>query len=316
MKGANGGATVKFKSRKTCAHFSCSLTCESNCESFFDICSARQCSPCDATSENSCFARTCTGAHHHNANWCCYCFALLRIEASKHGISRMAGFCLRLVQECHALKLGGCILCSMPFPRRLLNDYENLVLDLHPHWWYFGSSVSTLLGSMFLTLLLRAQMPSGFFEDAVGYLGMASIIVSAAWVLVHLIKWRTTYFVVTSHRLIYRQGVVSRDGVEIPLERVNNVNFSQSVVERMIGVGDLLIESGGQDGQQTFTDIAQPERVQNIIHSTIQARTGSRSGATSGSMSIADELERLEALRDRGTISDDEFLEQKRRLLS
>jgi hypothetical protein len=84
----------------------------------------------------------------------------------------------------------------------------------------------------------------------------------------------------------------------------------------MIGVGDLLIESGGQDGQQTFTDIAQPERVQNIIHSTIQARTGSRSGATSGSMSIADELERLEALRDRGTISDDEFLEQKRRLLS
>ena len=169
---------------------------------------------------------------------------------------------------------------------------------------------------MFLTLLLRAQMPSGFFEDAVGYLGMASIIVSGAWVLVHLIKWRTTYFVVTSHRLIYRQGVVSRDGVEIPLERVNNVNFSQSVVERMIGVGDLLIESGGQDGQQTFTDIAQPERVQNIIHSTIQARTGSRSGATSGSMSIADELERLEALRDRGTISDDEFLEQKRRLLS
>ena len=169
---------------------------------------------------------------------------------------------------------------------------------------------------MFLTLLLRAQMPSGFFEDAVGYLGMASIIVSGAWVLVHLIKWRTTYFVVTSHRLIYRQGVVSRDGVEIPLERVNNVNFSQSVVERMIGVGDLLIESGGQDGQQTFTDIAQPERVQNIIHSTIQARGGMRSESTPGSMSIAGEIERLEALRDRGTITDDEFLEQKRRLLS
>jgi membrane protein YdbS with pleckstrin-like domain len=228
----------------------------------------------------------------------------------------MAGFCLGLVQECHALKLGGCTLSSMPFPRRLLNDYETMVLDLHPHWWYFGSSVSTLLGSMFLTLMLRAQMPSGFFADVVGYLGMAAIIVSAAWVLVDLTKWRTTYFVVTSHRLIYRQGVVSRDGVEIPLERVNNVNFGQSILERVLGVGDLLIESGGQDGQQTFTDIAQPERVQNIIHSTIQARGGIRSGSTSGSMSIAGELERLEALRVRGTISDDEFLEQKRRLLS
>ena len=159
-------------------------------------------------------------------------------------------------------------------------------------------------------------MPAGFFEDVVKYLGMAAIIVSAAWVLVELIKWRTTYFVVTSHRLIYRQGVVSRDGVEIPLERVNNVNFGQSIIERMLGVGDLLIESGGQDGQQTFSDIAQPERVQNIIHSTIQARVGSRSESSTGSMSIADELERLEALRDRGTITDDEFLEQKRRLLS
>ena len=84
----------------------------------------------------------------------------------------------------------------------------------------------------------------------------------------------------------------------------------------MLGVGDLLIESGGQDGQQTFSDIAQPERVQNIIHSTIQARGGIRSGSTSDPMSIAGELERLEALRDRGTITDDEFLEQKRRLLS
>jgi uncharacterized membrane protein YdbT with pleckstrin-like domain len=169
---------------------------------------------------------------------------------------------------------------------------------------------------MFLTLMLKAQMPSGFFESAVSFLGLAAIIVSAAWVVVQLIKWRTTYFVVTSHRLIYRQGVVSRDGVEIPLERVNNVNFGQSIVERMLGVGDLLIESGGKDGQQTFSDIAQPERVQNIIHSTIQSRGGIRSEATPGSMSIAGEIERLEALRDRGTISDDEFLEQKRRLLN
>ena len=204
----------------------------------------------------------------------------------------------------------------MPFPRRLLNDYETIVLDLHPHWWYFGSSVSTLVGSMFLTLMLKAQMPAGFFEDAIGYRGVAAIIVSTAWVLVQLTKWRTTYFVVTSHRLIYRQGVVSRDGVEIPLERVNNVNFGQSVLERMLGVGDLLIESGGKDGQQTFTDIAQPEKVQNIIHSTIQSRGGIRSEATPGTMSIAGELERLEALLDRGTITDDEFLEQKRRLLS
>ena len=34
----------------------------------------------------------------------------------------------------------------MPFPRRLLNDNENMVLDLHPHWWFFGPSAVSLAG--------------------------------------------------------------------------------------------------------------------------------------------------------------------------
>ena len=203
----------------------------------------------------------------------------------------------------------------MPFPRRLLNDYETIALDLHPHWWFFGPSAATLIGSMFATLLLKRQAPAGFLESAVTYLGMAAIIVSASWLIVCLIKWRTTYFVVTSHRLIYRQGVVARGGVEIPLERVNNVNFAQTMVERLIGVGDLLIESGGKDGQQTFSDISQPERVQNIIHSTIQARVGNRFEGAPSLAGVAAELERLEALRDRGTLTDEEFDEQKRRIL-
>ena len=203
----------------------------------------------------------------------------------------------------------------MPFPRRLLNDYETIALDLHPHWWFFGPSAATLVGSMFVTLLLKRQVPSGFFEAAVSYLGMAAIIVAASWLIVCLIKWRTTYFVVTSHRLIYRQGVVARGGVEIPLERVNNVNFAQTILERLIGVGDLLIESGGKDGQQTFSDISQPERVQNIIHSTIQNRVGNRFEGAPSMASVAAELERLEALRDRGTLTDEEFEEQKRRIL-
>lgn len=203
----------------------------------------------------------------------------------------------------------------MPFPRRLLNDNENMVLDLHPHWWFFGSSAISLVAVMFATAWLRAQLTPGWIETSITYLGIAGIIVTASWLVMNLVKWRTTYFVVTSHRLIYRQGVVSREGVEIPLERVNNVNFTQSMFERLLGVGDLLIESGGQDGQQTFTDIAQPERVQNIIHSTIQNRGNMRFTGAPSVASVADELERLEALRDRGTLTEDEFQEQKRRII-
>jgi uncharacterized membrane protein YdbT with pleckstrin-like domain len=140
-------------------------------------------------------------------------------------------------------------------------------------------------------------------------------LVLAAWLIVTVIKWRTTYFVVTSHRLIYRQGVVARDGIEIPLEKVNNVNFEQGIFERLIGVGTLLIESGGKDGQQRFSDISQPESVQNIIHSAMQ-NLGASSFTSAPSMrSVASEIEKLEALRDRGTLTDEEFESQKRRLL-
>ncbi len=202
----------------------------------------------------------------------------------------------------------------MPFPRRLLNDYETITLDLHPHWWFFGPSAGSVLGSMFIALLIKAQL-SGWLETSLVYLAFAAIVVTSAWLIMNLIKWRTTYFVVTSHRLIYRQGVVARNGVEIPLERVSNVNFKQTIFERFLGVGDLLIESGGKDGQQTFSDISQPEKVQNIIHSTIQSRVAGRFNAAPSLTSIAQELERLEALRDRGTLTEGEFQEQKRRLI-
>lgn len=204
----------------------------------------------------------------------------------------------------------------MPFPRKLLNDYENVILDLHPHWWFFGSSALSTLGAVFVAMVVKAQL-SGIPERLLGWVLFVAIIGSAAWLIVDLVRWRTTYFVVTSHRVIYREGVLARQGVEIPLERVNNVNFSQGIFERMLGVGDLLIESGGTDGQQTFTDIRQPEKVQNYIHSAIRERAGGRHEGTPmvSGPSVADELERLEALRDRGTLTDEEFDEQKRRLL-
>ena len=76
----------------------------------------------------------------------------------------------------------------------------------------------------------------------------------------------TTSFTVTNDRIIFRQGMVAKSGVEIPLERIMNVNFKQSIWERIIGAGDLLIESGGKDGQSRFSDVRKPELVAKEIH--------------------------------------------------
>jgi uncharacterized membrane protein YdbT with pleckstrin-like domain len=127
----------------------------------------------------------------------------------------------------------------------------------------------------------------------------------------------TTNFVITSNRLIFRQGVIGKSGVEIPLERVNNVNFHQTVFERMLGLGDLLIESGGEDGQQRFTDIRRPAQVQNLIHAQMeghfQKRASYASSAPAGD--VTEQLQRLEGMLHRGTLTQEEFDVQKARLL-
>ena len=81
-----------------------------------------------------------------------------------------------------------------------------------------------------------------------------------------------TYFVVTSRRVIYRTGVIAKRGVEIPLERVNNINFHQRIIDRIIGAGDLDIESAGKDGQSHFDFIRHPDGVQHEIYRQMEAR--------------------------------------------
>jgi len=91
------------------------------------------------------------------------------------------------------------------------------------------------------------------------------------------------------------------------------------VFERMLGAGDLLIESGGEDGQQRFTDIRRPDKVQNLVHAQVEALVQQRAvyhhAPTVGGTDIADQLERLEGLLQRGTITAEEFAAQKAKLL-
>lgn len=203
----------------------------------------------------------------------------------------------------------------MPLPKRLLNSFETIKIDMHPHWWYLTPSVSALAVSVAFSVWALTLGDSNA-DKALKVIGIVLLVASGLWALIRYALWVTTHFVVTSDRVIFRQGVLRKVGVQIPLERVNNVNFEQTIFERMLGAGDLLIESGGADGQQTFEDIRHPDTVTNIIHQAIEenAVAGPR-GAAETAPDVADQLERLEGLAQRGSITWEEFEAQKRRLL-
>jgi len=202
----------------------------------------------------------------------------------------------------------------MPYPKKLLNDHETVALDLHPHWWYFAHPVAALVASIVIGIIALTQ--DGDLGNALKVLSIILIVVTALWTVHRYLKWATTNFVITSDRVIFRSGIIAKNGIEIPLERVNNVLFSQSIFERIIGAGDLLIESGGEDGKQRFTDIRGPERVQNLIHAQMEVNENRRfTPPPTSSTDVATQLEKLEGMVERGTLSREEFDAQKRKLL-
>ena len=199
----------------------------------------------------------------------------------------------------------------MPFPKKLLHDTEELVLDLRPHWWFLAGPVLALVVALAVLGFVLTT------ESDVGKLGGAGVAVLVLlWFLARYAKWTTTNLVLTSDRLIYRSGVVAKKGIEIPLERINTVFSNQSVFERMLRSGDLVVESGGERGQQSFKDIPKPSAVQNEIYVQMEANNtrmyGGRGGTT---LSVAEQLEKLDDLRRRGVIDEAEFESQKRQLL-
>jgi uncharacterized membrane protein YdbT with pleckstrin-like domain len=124
--------------------------------------------------------------------------------------------------------------------------------------------------------------------------------------------------------------VVAKKGIEIPLDRINTVFFHQSFFERLIGAGDLGIESAGEGGRENFHDVRKPSLVQQeiyrqkeVLESTQHSRLGASIAASmqqgqpapSGGASIPDQIEQLDRLRRSGALTEDEFQTKKAELL-
>ncbi|MHB8467500.1 MAG: SHOCT domain-containing protein [Acidimicrobiales bacterium] len=195
----------------------------------------------------------------------------------------------------------------MAFPTKLLNEGEEVVLDLNPHW-------STLVKPLaLLVVVLAATIAGASLSSVLGYGLAVALLVTAVWASLKVARRQTTEFVVTTARLIYRSGLVAKHGKEIPLERVNDISFNQSVFERLIGTGDLAIESAGAQSRETFTDIPKPSQVQNEIYRLMDAASGHHTERRE--LSLGEQLQQLDELRQRGVLTDAEFDAKKQQLL-
>jgi membrane protein YdbS with pleckstrin-like domain len=213
----------------------------------------------------------------------------------------------------------------MAFDRKLLHEHEELVLDLRPHWWYMAEPGGALLGAAALGAVVLAVGPDeGTLQTVANWGSIALIVLALVWFGVRYLKWITTNFVVTSDRVVFRVGVLAKRGVEIPLERINTVFFNQTIFERMLGAGDVAIESGGETGKETFGDIRKPSAVQNEIYKQMELNNtrmyggmggGPGAGTHGSAASIPAQIAELDQLRQQGVITQAEFEAKKDDLL-
>jgi uncharacterized membrane protein YdbT with pleckstrin-like domain len=213
----------------------------------------------------------------------------------------------------------------VPFPKRLLIPGEELVLDLRPHWIALFLPGVTTVGIVLVGLWLISK-----FDGVVNWAIVAAMaILLIAYPVRRLVWWLTSYFVVTSDRLIHREGLIAKHSMEIPLEAINDVRFAQGVFERIIGAGTLIVQSASESGREEFKAIRNPEDVQKTIYhqgEMNQQRMFHPAGSTPASESTrpaspplapstVTELERLADLRAKGVLTEAEFQAQKAKIL-
>ena len=201
----------------------------------------------------------------------------------------------------------------MAFPRRLLVEGEELVLDLRPHWIALVMPAIATIVTIAVMIVLYETFEEPILDTIVGIAGTLFLL---AYPVRRLVDWLTSHFVVTSDRIIHRRGFIAKYSMEVPLEAINDVRFEQGILDRVIGAGTLIVQSASEAGRQVFDHIRKPEEVQKTIyHQGERNQQRMVSGSGGGNPSTTSELERLADLRARGVLTEEEFQAQKRRIL-
>jgi membrane protein YdbS with pleckstrin-like domain len=225
----------------------------------------------------------------------------------------------------------------MAFPKRLLVPGEELVMDLRPHPVALVLPALAAIGSLAVGIFLMARI-NGTLDSFVTWASLVAIaVIWVVYPLRRLIAWLTSHFVITSDRVIHRSGWIAKQSLEIPLEQINDIKFTQGVFERLVKAGDIQIRSASNDGPTTFEDVRDPESVQKAIYNQSEQNNqrmysgrGTPGGAGAASPtppvpgqpsraprapSTTTELERLADLRAKGVLTEEEFQAQKAKIL-
>lgn len=172
---------------------------------------------------------------------------------------------------------------GVPYPDKLLAEDEEVVAHLHPHWLTIFWPVVWFLLIVGGAAFGLAVVPAGAQQGVLRLLVLAlAFVLLVAVVAVPLLRWRTTHYVLTSHRLLFREGILARRGRDLGLSRITDVSYAQTLWERLINSGTLTIESAGDSGATVLRRIPDSDRVQQLLNHMIEEDADRRAQESAG----------------------------------
>jgi membrane protein YdbS with pleckstrin-like domain len=171
----------------------------------------------------------------------------------------------------------------MGYPEKSLNPGEQVAIDVRPHWKYLAGPIFAVAVVVVGSVVALVENVPHWAELALA----ALLVLCLLWLGGRYIRWVTTSFVVTSERLVLRKGILRRTVREILLDRLTDITYNQTLLDRILGCGDILLESPGRDSQEVFPDLPHPVRIQNEIYRLINQRRPGASVAGTGDLAAS-----------------------------
>jgi membrane protein YdbS with pleckstrin-like domain len=157
-------------------------------------------------------------------------------------------------------------------PRKFLNEDEELLAELRPHWIFLFGPLFTSIGvwaALIVLVVLWRDPPSWL-----NYPIIILVLIPGLWLLGRYVRWRSYTVAITSTRILVRQGILGRDTVQLRLQRITEVNLRQTLIERVLGTGSLVIDVQGEDDSLTLEYMRKPAIVQRVVNSQINEIVG------------------------------------------
>jgi uncharacterized membrane protein YdbT with pleckstrin-like domain len=160
----------------------------------------------------------------------------------------------------------------VPYPDRVLLEDEEVLSHFHPHWRTVVRPVVCLLAVVGGASYCAAAVPAGPRQDLFRLVVLGLAVVLLLWLVAGpVLRWGTTHSVLTTSRLLLREGVLIRRGRDIAYARISEVAFRQTLVERLLRSGTVVVHQFGDPEPVVLRHVPGSERVQRLLQHLVDA---------------------------------------------